>query len=36
MKKKRIFGFNDLTCAQVSENTKKAALETAARKGFLE
>lgn len=33
---KRIFGFNDLTCAQVSENTKKAALETAARKGFLE
>ena len=32
----RVFGLNDLTCAQVSEATKKASLETAGRKGFLE
>lgn len=33
---KRVFGLNDLTCAQVSEATKKVSLETAGRKGFLE
>lgn len=33
---KRVFGFNDLTCSQISETDKKAALENAARKGFLE
>ena len=32
---KRVFGFNDLTCSQISEVDKKAALENAARKGFL-
>lgn len=31
----RIFGFNDLTCAQATEDTKKAALRKAAEKGFL-
>lgn len=33
---KRIFGFNDLTCARAGEDTKKAAMETAVRKGFSE
>ena len=33
---KRVFGFNDLTCSQISETDKKAALENAARKGFTE
>ena len=28
---KRVFGLNDLTCAQVSEATKKASLESAGR-----
>lgn len=32
---KRIFGLNDLTCAQASEMTKKAAIENAMRKGFI-
>ena len=32
---KRVFGFNDLTCSQISEADKKAAMENAARKGFL-
>ena len=32
---KRIFGLNDLTCAQATESTKAAAVEAAKRKGFL-
>ena len=32
---KRIFGLNDLTCAQVSETTKGAAVEKARQKGFI-
>lgn len=31
----RVFGLNDLTCAQVSEATKAASLETAKLKGFI-
>lgn len=33
---KRIFGLNDLTCAQISEVNKKAALKKACMKGFIE
>ncbi len=32
---KRIYGLNDLTCAQASEATKAGALATAALKGFM-
>lgn len=32
---KRIFGLNDLTCAQATEATKAAAVETAKLKGFI-
>ena len=32
---RRIFGLNDLTCAQISESTKTAALEKAKLKGFI-
>ncbi|SRR5699024_9166758 len=32
---RRIFGLNDLTCAQVSPATKAAAMERARQKGFL-
>ena len=32
---KRVFGLNDLTCAQTAEATKQAALEKAAEKGFI-
>ncbi|WP_432620105.1 urease subunit beta [Butyricicoccus sp.] len=31
----RVFGLNDLSCAQVSEATKAASLETAKLKGFI-
>lgn len=31
---RRIFGFNDLTCAQASDATAAAAMDTAALKGF--
>ena len=31
---RRIYGLNDLTCAQASERNKTAALEEAKRKGF--
>lgn len=33
---RRIFGLNDLTCAQATEDTKKTALSRAGQKGFLE
>ena len=32
---KRIFGLNDLTCAQAVEGTKAASMEKAKQKGFL-
>jgi urease beta subunit len=32
---KRIFGLNDLTCAQASEATKAKAIETAKLRGFI-
>lgn len=32
---RRIFGLNDLTCAQASEATKAEAIEKAKRKGFM-
>ena len=32
---KRIYGLNDLTCAQASETTKAAAIQTATIKGFM-
>ncbi|HIV16972.1 MAG TPA: urease subunit beta [Candidatus Alectryocaccobium stercorigallinarum] len=32
---KRVFGLNDLTCAQAAEATKQAALDKAAEKGFI-
>ncbi len=32
---KRVFGLNDLTCAQVSEVTKAASLANAKEKGFI-
>lgn len=32
---KRVFGLNDLTCAQATEVTKATALTKAAEKGFL-
>ncbi len=32
---KRIFGLNDLTCAQISQVNKEAALENARIKGFM-
>lgn len=31
----RVFGLNDLSCAQVNEATKAASLETAKLKGFI-
>lgn len=31
---KRIFGLNDLTCAQVTETTKAMAMDRAKKKGF--
>ena len=33
---RRVFGLNDLTCAQVSRATKAASLEKARQKGFME
>ena len=33
--RKRVFGLNDLTCAQTTDATKAASLENAKRKGFL-
>ena len=33
--RRRVFGLNDLSCAQVSEATKAASLETAKLKGFI-
>lgn len=33
---KRVFGLNDLTCAQAMDYTKKASLERARQKGFTE
>ena len=33
--RRRVFGFNDLTCAQTEECTKAAAVEQARLKGFL-
>lgn len=32
---KRVFGLNDLTCAQATDVTKEAAMEKAAEKGFI-
>ena len=32
---RRVFGLNDLTCAQASESTKQAALDKAKKKGFI-
>ena len=32
---KRVFGLNDLTCAQATDVTKDAAMEKAAEKGFI-
>lgn len=32
---RRVFGLNDLTCAQVSDTSKGAALEKARQKGFI-
>ncbi len=31
---KRVFGLNDLTCAQVSDATKKASMDKARQRGF--
>lgn len=33
---KRVFGLNDLTCAQVSDATKAKAMDTAKQRGFVE
>ena len=33
--RKRVFGLNDLTCAQATEETKKASAEKAKLKGFM-
>lgn len=33
--RKRVFGLNDLTCAQTGEDTKATSMETAKLKGFL-
>lgn len=33
--RKRVFGLNDLTCAQTTEATKAASLENSKLKGFL-
>lgn len=33
--RKRVFGLNDLTCAQATKDTKAASLDAAKRKGFL-
>ncbi len=33
--RKRVFGLNDLTCAQTGEATRAASLENAKSKGFL-
>ena len=32
----RVFGFNDLTCAKVSDRTLPAAIEHAKQKGFMD
>jgi urease beta subunit len=32
---KRIYGLNDLTCAQATENTKAASVQTAKLRGFI-
>ncbi len=32
---KRVFGLNDLTCAQATDVTKKAAVEKAKQRGFI-
>jgi hypothetical protein len=32
---KRIYGLNDLTCAQTTENTKAASVQTAKLRGFI-
>ncbi len=32
---KRVFGFQDLTCAQVSEATKQEAVDRAKQRGFI-
>lgn len=32
---KRVFGFNDLTCAQITDISKKASMEQAKLKGFI-
>ncbi len=32
---KRVYGLNDLTCAQATETTKAAAIEKATLKGFM-
>lgn len=34
--RKRVFGLNDLTCAQAADDTKAASLENAKLKGFLQ
>ena len=33
--RKRVFGLNDLTCAQATDDTKAASVDTAKLKGFL-
>lgn len=33
---KRVFGLNDLTCAQVSDATKKASMDKARQRGFVD
>lgn len=33
--RKRVFGLNDLTCAQATEATKTASVDNAKRKGFM-
>ena len=33
---KRVFGLNDLTCAQVSDATKKTSMDRARQRGFVE
>lgn len=33
--RKRVFGLNDLTCAQAADDTKKVSMDTAKLKGFL-
>lgn len=33
---KRVFGLNDLTCAQVSDATRKASMDKARQRGFVD